>query len=133
MDFTRFDVQVGDEEHPSMWKRNAIFLICKHLCEKGVNPDEITALFDWRPNQVWYSVEGDVDVSEFERLASEKASSGGASFSRIRWFCGDGELVQANGKTYALSNHWGGQNWHKAMGLLKEKYPQFKIDYVASS
>ncbi len=133
MDFTRFDVQIGDEAHPLMWKRNAIFFICKHLCEKGVNPDEITALFDWRPNRVWYSVDGVVDASEFEKLASEKASSGGGSYSRRRWFCRDGELVHANEKTYAFSNQWGGQSWHKAMGLLKEKYPQFKIDFSAAS
>ncbi len=129
VDFTRFDVQIGDEAHPSMWKRNAIFLICKHLCGKGVNPDELTAVFDWRSNRVWYSMDGVVDASEFERLASEKASSSGASFDRRRWFCGDGELVQANGRTYAFSNQWGGQNWHRAMGLLKEKYRQFEIHF----
>ncbi len=129
VDFTRFDVQIGDETHPSMWKRNAIYLICKHLCDKGVSPDEIATLFDWRTNRVWYSVDGDVDASEFERLASEKASSSGTRFGRRRWFYGDGELVQADGKTYAFSNQWGGQNWHKAMGLLKEKYHQFEIDY----
>ncbi len=132
-DFTRFDVEIGDEAHPSMWKRNAIFFICKHLCEKGVNPDEITALFDWRPNRVWYSVDGVVDASAFEKLASQKASSSGGSFDRRRWFCGDDELVHANGKIYAFSNQWGGQSWHKAMGLLKEKYPQFKIDFSPAS
>lgn len=47
-DWTRFDVQVDDERQESMWKRNAIFFVCKHLCEKGVNPDEIVDLFDWR-------------------------------------------------------------------------------------
>ena len=131
-DYTRFDIQIGDEAHQSMWKRNAIFLICKHLCEKGVNPDEITALFDDR-KRVWYSVDGVVDASEFERLASEKASSSGGSFDRRRWFCGDDELVQANGKTYAFSNQWGGKTWHRAMGLIKEKYPQFKIDFSPAS
>ncbi len=131
VDFTRFDVQIGGEAHPSMWKRNAIFFICKHLCEKGVNPDEITALD--LPNRVWYSVDGVVDASEFERLASEKASSSGGSFNRRRWFCGDDELVQANGKTYAFSNQRGGKTWHRAMGLIKEKYPQFKIDFSPAS
>ncbi len=43
------------------------------------------------------------------------------------------ESSQASGKTYAFSNQWGGQNWHKAMGLLKEKYSQFKIDFSAAS
>jgi hypothetical protein len=55
--------------------------------------------------------------------------SAGGNFSRRRWFCEDGELVKVNGKTYAFSNQWGGENWHRAMNLLKEKYAQFKIDF----
>jgi hypothetical protein len=132
-DFTRFDVQIGDEAHSSMWKRNALFLICRRLCEKAVSPDEIASLFDWRANRVWYAVDGAVDASEFERRASEKASAGGLSFDRPRWFCEDGELIQANGKTYAFSKMWGGPSWHKAMNLIKEKYPQFKIDFSPAS
>jgi hypothetical protein len=129
-DFTRFDVQIDEERHPSMAKRNAIFRICRRLSEKGINPDDIAALFDWRSNRIWYSVEGVVDAPEFQRLAPEKASSGvGPSFDPRRWFCEDGELVQANGKTYAFSNQWGGESWHKAMNILKDKYPQFKIEF----
>jgi hypothetical protein len=79
-DFTRFDVQINDETHPSMWKRNAIFLIVKRLCEKGISPDEIASLFDWRPNHVWYLVDGVVNATEFEGRASEKAASGGPNF-----------------------------------------------------
>jgi hypothetical protein len=78
-------------------------------------------------------VDGVVDASEFEKLTSENASSNGASFSLRRWFCGDGELVHANGKTYAFSNQWGGKSWHKAMSLLKEKYAQYEIDFSAAS
>jgi hypothetical protein len=132
VDFTRFDIQIEGEEHASQWKRNAIFLVCKHLCDRGINPEEITSLFNWRTNRVWYSVDGDVDASEFEKRATERALSGGQSFDARRWFCDDHELVRANGKTYAFSNQWGGSTWHRAMNLLKEKYPQFKIEFSAS-
>jgi hypothetical protein len=131
-DFTRFDIQINGERHPLMWKRNAIFLICKALCQKGVNPDELGTLFRWRSNRVWFTVEGTVDASEFERLASEKTALGGPGFDHRRWFCGEGELVQANGKSYAFSNQWGGPKWYRAMDLLKEKYKNFKIDFSAS-
>ena len=40
-DFTRFDVRIEDEHLSSMWKRNAIFSICKHLCTRGISPEEI--------------------------------------------------------------------------------------------
>lgn len=132
-DFTRFDIQIGDEVHKAMWKRNAIFQICKHLCEHGVNPDEITRLFDWRPNRVWLSVDGTVDASEFDKRASEQAASGGLNFDSRRWFCEAGELVKTGGKTYAFSNQWGGSNWHRAMNLLKDKYAQFDIKFAPVS
>lgn len=128
-DFTRYNIQIDGECHTSMWKRNAIFLICKRLCDKGVSPDEIAHLFYWRSNRVWYSVDGVVDVSEFKRLASDKATSGGPAFDPRRWFWEDGELVHANGKTYAFSSQWGGEKWLEAMRLLKENFQQFQIDF----
>ena len=130
VDFTKFDVHIGEELYTSMWKRNAIFQICKFLCGKGINPDEIAGLFDWRLNRVWLSVDGLIDAAEFEKRASEQAVSGGASFDRRRWFCDEGELVHANGKTYAFSNQWGGTNWHRAMNVLKDKFPQYKITFA---
>lgn len=133
-DFTRFDVHIDGETHPSMWKRNAIFLVCRRLCETGTDPEKIAELFDWRSGRrTWYTVDGIVDASDFARLASEKAASGGTPFVPRRWFCGEGELVHANNKTWAFSNQWGGQNWHRAMTLLKETWPQFDIDFSATS
>jgi hypothetical protein len=133
IDFTRFDIRVGEEEHKAMWKRNAIFYICRVLCDKGINPDDITALFDWRPNRVWFSVEGVLDSAQFNKQALERASSGGPSFNPRRWFCDEGELVHSKGKTYAFSNQWGGTGWHKAMNLLKDKYDQYKIIFTPVS
>jgi hypothetical protein len=128
--FTRFDVHLEGEEHQSMWKRNAIFLICRRLCAKEISPDEIAGLFEWRPNRVWYVVDGNVDTATFAKLASEKAIKTGSALNTDRWFCeDDDDLVRANGKTYAFSNQWGGSNWHRAMEALKNKYREFQIDF----
>ncbi|OJW24845.1 MAG: hypothetical protein BGO51_12200 [Rhodospirillales bacterium 69-11] len=129
MDFTRFDIQVDGEQRKAMWKRNAIFMICKRLCDRNVNPEELSALFSWRPNRVWYWVDGSVDSAEFKTLAATKAMTTGAAFDSRRWFCDDDELCRANGKTYAFSTQWGGENWHRAMNALKEHYKQFNIDF----
>jgi hypothetical protein len=128
-DFTRFDVRIEDEHLSSMWKRNAIFSICKHLCTRGISPEEIGSLFSWRPNRVWYSVDGMVDAAEFKTRAAAKATTTGVTFDPRRWFCGDGELGQAGDKTYALSSQWGGERWYQAMDVLKEHYPQFNIEF----
>ncbi len=132
-DYTRFDVRIGDEFHPSMSKRRAICLICKHLCEKGVSPDAITALFDGRPSRVWYAVDDVVNSEAFKQLASAQASSAGMRFDDSRWSCEDDEILHFKGKTYALSSQWGGEVWLRAMKLLKDNFPQFNINYPPSS
>lgn len=131
-DFTRFDVAVDGVTHHSMWKRNAIYLVCKRLSESGVNPDAIGALFTWRTNAFWIE-EGTVDGAEFEKLAGDRASMAGRGFEPPRWFCDDAELFHANGKTYALSKRWGGKNWHRAMSLLKERFPEHRIDFTPTA
>jgi len=133
VDFTRYDIQIEGEKYESQWKRNAIFLVCKRLCERGIKPEEISALFEWRSNRVWYYVDGIVDDSTFNARATEKALLDGPSFSDRRWFCAGDELVHADGKTYAFSNQWGGELWLKAMTRLKEKYPQLKIEFSSTA
>lgn len=130
IDFTRYNIEMDGEQFLSMWKRNAIFLICKRLCERSISPETVASLFPWRPNRVWYSVEGIAGATEFAALAAAKAAAGGGSFSSRRWFCDDAELIHVNGRTYAFSDQWGGASWRDAMNALKAAYPQFTIDFV---
>jgi hypothetical protein len=132
-DFTRFNVEIGGEKQVSMWKRNAIYFVCRHLCQHGAHPDSLLKLMNWRASRLWYSVDGNVDGPEFEKLATAKAAAGGPIFRPRRWFCDSDELVHVDSKTYALSNQWGGPTWHRAMNLLKDKYPEFKIDFAPTS
>jgi hypothetical protein len=129
-DFTRYNVVINGQQHDALWKRKAIFLICKFLCTQSISPETIAALFKWRQNRVWFSVDGTVDAAEFATLAAEKAASNGGNFSPRRWFCEDAELVHANGKTYAFSDQWGGDGWKNAMNAVREAYPQFNIDFT---
>ena len=128
-DFTRFDLSIQGETFISEWKRNAVYKVCKRICDSGVPPEKITALFEWRSNRVWYSVPGELDAKEFCEAASAMAEGGGPSFDARRWFCSDEELVRSGGKTFAFSSQWGGAGWHRAMELLKLNFPEFKIDF----
>lgn len=130
VDLTRYNIQIDGDKISSMWKRNAILEICRRLCAKSISPEEIASLFTWRPNRVWYSVDGTVGASEFKARADAKAASGGGSFDPRRWFCKEGEFIYANGRTYAFSDQWGGEGWRDAMTALKEEYPQFGIDFA---
>jgi hypothetical protein len=129
MDLTRYNLQIGDTYYPNQWKRNAILLICKHLCEQGVSPDDIATLFDWRSNRVWYSVDGTCDAHAFTEKAREKALREGTSFDQRRWFCGGNDLCHFNQKTYAFSSQWGGESWYQAMTILRERFKRFSIDF----
>jgi hypothetical protein len=133
IDFTRFDLKFAEKNYKSLWKRNAILVICKHLCEHGIHPDDITKLLSRRPNRVWCSVDGDVDANRFEELSVQRAQLGGPVFNRDKWFCENCELVHFNGRTYALSNRWGGQPWHKAMEILVQTFSQFGIKFAPST
>jgi hypothetical protein len=132
-DFTRYDLTIDGETHGIQWKRNAIYLACRKLCDIGVAPDEISALFDWRANRVWYPISGSHEASEFQRLASENADAGGPAFDPRRWFSENNELVRFGGYTYAFSKMWGGDGWHRAMKLLRETYPRLRLEYVPAT
>jgi hypothetical protein len=125
-DFTRFDLQVGDERHSAMWKRNAIFAVCRYLVTHGIPPEEIAKLLPWRRDfRIWFTVDGAVDADEFSRLALEKSSN----YDPGRWFTENDDLIVLNGTTYAFSSQWGGENWYKAMKALQDAFPQFQINY----
>lgn len=128
-DFTRYDLAVGGKTYAGQWKRNAIYLTCRDLCESDVNPEDIAKLFDWRPSRIWYHVPGRVLSDEFQRLAADNARSGGPAFDPRRWFCDDDELIHTYGRTYAFSKMWGGEGWHRAMSLLKDRFPHLQLTY----
>lgn len=130
-DFTRFDVWFGTDRREAMWKRNAIAFVCKKLCENGVRPEAIKTLFSWRPNRVWFAVDGTVKSEDFKTLAVARAAAEGNIFKHRRWSIEDDQLVYFEGKTYALSSQWGGDRWHEAMQLLVANYKNFGIRYEA--
>ena len=66
-------------------------------------------------------------------MCEAEAEDRGSKFNPGRWYCDDDDLVKANGKTYAFSNQWGGEKWHRAMALLKDTYAQYKIEFHESS
>lgn len=126
-DNTKFDVWIDGKVNESLSKKAAIILICKVICEKGVDPNNDKL----RQFIKAYEVVGAVDsAAEFKRIASEQQLSLGLNkFDPERWYCRDGELVQANGKTYAFFNQWPRDKWLKAMNFLKEEFSSFKIDF----
>ena len=132
IDFTRFDVTIGGKTYTHQWKRNAILLVVKHLCERGISPEGIGDIVDpiRKKARTWRAVDGEIrDVEEFNQRAAADAEAGGASYHSRRWHTNDGDLFVHDGKTYVFSNQWG-RSWAGAMELLKESYPDIRLEWV---
>ncbi len=131
-DFTKYDVTVGDETYERLSKRGAIFTVVRYLCELGHAPDEIAVAVTWKKNSMFRSVGGTVSATDFVSMAEAAAKSEGRSFEAKRFFCGDDELIVANGNTYAFSNQWGSRTT-EAIDLLIKAFPDIDIEYAAST
>lgn len=126
-DYTRYDVAVGNDERLGLNKRNAIFTVCKALCDRGSDPESLASVLGNRG--VWFAVDGTWNAEGF----MTRARLSGRSFDSSRWFCKDSELVGFGGKTYALSNQWGAESWLQAMNALKDAFPAYGISFTASA
>ncbi|MGB6062863.1 MAG: hypothetical protein WBG27_14225, partial [Candidatus Aquilonibacter sp.] len=126
-DYTRYDVGIGGSEWRWLNKRNAIFVVCKTLCGKGISPESVASVIG--SPSVWFTVDGELDADAFR----EKAKLAGRSFDASRWFCKNTETVHYEGQTFALSNQWGADSWLQAMVGLRSAYPAFNITFTPSN
>ena len=130
-DFTRYDLTLDGKKIERMWKRNAIFAVVKHLCQKGVSPEAIMDVVDWRKTTMFRAVDGVVGAEEFMRSAAEKAEGEGRRFDPRRYFVDDDELIRTENRTYAFTNQWGHRTL-QAIDLLKQFFSATEISYEKS-
>ncbi len=97
------------------------FSLLLNLCSHEVSPSKIANLIYWRPDRVFFELEGIHSPDEFTKLAGDK-------FDQNRWYCKDGELIVHNGKTYAFSSKWG-IRWKQAVNIFKKEFPEANIEY----
>lgn len=130
-DLTKYDVTIGEESFSHLPKRRAIFHVIRHLCDSGVDPEEIRAVITWKSNMMRV-VEGNLDSVEFEKKLAEQLVSEGNKPETRRYFIGDDELIHTNGKTYAVTKMWGTRT-AEAIDLLLEKFAEHRITYREST
>ncbi|WKZ39617.1 MAG: hypothetical protein QY328_15255 [Anaerolineales bacterium] len=130
-DMTKYDVSIFGRTESRLAKRTAIFFVIKNLCDTGVSPEKIIELIDWRAGSMFLQFDGNLNSDEFESAAITRRESEGRIFEKGRWFCDDGELIRSNGKTWAFSKMWG-DKWILAMNILKDNFPDAKIDFWAN-
>ncbi len=121
-DYTKYDVILDGVRHERQAKRRAVLLVVRHLCGRGVTPEHVVAAVPWRAKNLWFSVPGVLggDGAGFEEAALAEAEATGRAFDARRWYCGDDELIVSGGRTWAISNQWGGRAG-EAMGEMVKR------------
>ncbi len=129
-DMTKYDVTVLGNSEKRLAKRNAIFYVVKNLCNSGVSPEKIHELINWKRN-LFLQADGTLNSDDFIRVITAQWKADGKTVEYRRWYCEDGELIYFDRKTFAFHKMWGSR-WATAMKLLKDNFPDAKIDFWAS-
>jgi hypothetical protein len=125
-DLTKFDVTIVDETEAHLPKRRAIFRVVRHLCDRGITPEEISKLLDRPHHRTWREAPGELDSEEFTEAATEAARAGGPVFDPRRWWVEDDELIVSAGTTYAFTKMWG-LNTEEAIKSMLKAFPHLEI------
>lgn len=131
-DRTSYDVTLSGRQLTGLRKRHAIYQVFRHLVESGLAPEEVVEHCGPRANRALVSVEGEVNAEDFFRLAKEAREKEGRGFDPARYFCGEDELIQSGGRTYAFLNQWGGSDWMQAMVNLRDAFPDQAVAFEPS-
>lgn len=129
-DRTRYDVTTTGEEHRSLAKRHAIYVVVRCLISRGVTPEAIAENIPWRRSTLFRSAAGALDSMMFVDAVTAEAERDGRVFDETRFFCADEELLRSGGRTYAFSNQWGDRTL-EAIDRLSNAYPDAQIRYKA--
>ena len=128
-DYTRYNVTAGDQAHPNLSKRNAILVAVKAVCARGTPPAKVDICLT-RKTQSWQIVEGEFkDADEFREQATEQTRQAGKKYDDRRWHTGQGELFVHEGRTYALTNQWSGDEFISSMERIRGKYPEIGLKW----
>jgi hypothetical protein len=128
-DWTRYDVQTGNEIHSALYKRSVMYVVTKYLIDHAVKPEELERVTDRKMFEV---ADGELTGESF-RAELNRRRPNDPSFLK-RCFCRDDQLFIVNTKTYALTNQWSKMTMEPAMAALIAEFGSKGISYsVASS
>jgi hypothetical protein len=120
-DLSKYDLTVDGITRSSLNKRALVLAVTQAAITHGMSLEEVRKTM---PLNKWIGLDGDLTAADFIGRLAE-------GHDPRRYFCDDGELFHAPGRTYALSNQWG-LDTIEAVERLKDLMPQGTIDYVKS-
>lgn len=129
-DYTRYDLTIGDQTYPKLYKRAFIFEVVRAAVNRGASPEAIERAIGI--DNLWVGVEGQLNGQDFCEAATKITENVGKKFDNIRYFTNDEELIPFNGKTYAFTNQWG-IGTREAVDAVIASVKASDIKYVLSS
>jgi hypothetical protein len=130
-DTTKYDLIVGDSRTDRLSKRELVYRVASEAIKRGASPEQLRDLIPSKRNTLFVAVEGEVNEHQFLESANSVRVSG-RSFDSRRYFTSDDKLIHLGGKTYSLTNQWGGGTL-KAIGRIIEAIKASDISYSPST
>lgn len=130
MDYTKFDLRLGETEYHQLSKRTAMFRLCEWLVSRNVSPESIVEIAG--RSSMFISLPGEYDSESFIVAMSQQYASEGKEFDSTRYFCRLGELMKFKDRTFALTNQWGRQT-ETRMIRLQNAFEHLPIDIRRSN
>jgi hypothetical protein len=128
LDWTRYDLWIGDDKHAKLYKRQLFLAAVKGFVERGISVVQLQQVL---PSRKFLSVPGQVGGPDFRKIAGEMRTPSGAAYDLARFYTADGDIFVSDDKTWALSNQWS-IDFLPQLDQLVAKYPDAKISYAAA-
>ena len=105
-DYSKFTLMVSGREYNGLNKRKLMYQLISDIVKAGVKPEELNELITFK-KPLLASFEGTLNVEQFAEQLMD-SDTGGKTPLTGRYFCKQDELFVIDGKTWALTNQWGG-------------------------
>jgi hypothetical protein len=128
-DWTRYDLSVGNETFPKLYKRQLFLSAVKAFVAKGIPVSKLEEII---PSRKFVGIEGQLSGPEFRSLLAKKTTASGSAYDVRRFYIEDSDLFFSEGKTWALSNQWS-IVFLPQLDQLIEKYPEVQMSYSVAA
>lgn len=133
LDYTKYDLTVGDVAHTALAKRHVVYHAVKYLHDEGIPIDEIADAYPPRSKRLFFSIDGETqEKSVFIKMAVNQRDEIGKDFRPKRHYCDDGEFLVQEGRTYAVLNQWGAESMRGAIQSFQSAFPKLPISISAT-
>ena len=127
MDFTKYDVCIGDQRYEKLGKGKMIFQIVSQIILQGQGtPEQIIKAIPSSCKKEKYLFEvydGKLNAEQFQKQYRTTHPN-----DRPRYFMNDDELFHVEEKMYAFSNQWG-DTTVEGVESLSKAFPELNIRY----